>query len=217
MRPIFITGIGTSVGKTLVSAILVEALQADYWKPVQTGSTEGTDGEGIKKMVSSSSVRIHPELFILRKAASPHIAAREEGVRIGLDQIVRGYESIRGSSGPGMGRWLIIEGAGGIMVPLNEEEFMIDLIPRMGIPVVLVSRNYLGSINHSLLTASVGRSKGLDILGWVFNDQTLGYEKEIVKWTGIPQLACIPYSDRPDQQFVRQQAELIRPILMNRL
>jgi dethiobiotin synthetase len=236
MRPIFITGIGTGVGKTLVAAIVAEALQADYWKPVQAGYADGTDSEWVARMIGDGlglagyglgfagdglvlpgdgsvlagdgAVRVYPEVYKLAMAASPHIAAREEGVRISLEQIV--------SQVPALARGLVIEGAGGLLVPLNEKEFVLDLVRRLDPVVILVSRNYLGSINHSLLTAEVCKAHGLNVAGWIFNDQYLHYEEEIVEWTGIPAIASIPVmsgSVGPDREFVRAQAERIRPML----
>ena len=220
-RPLFVTGIGTGVGKTLVAAILTEALQADYWKPVQAGYAEGTDSQWVSGVIGNAAERVHPETYRLAMAASPHIAAREEGVEISLDRIAAQFVSL-GKPDPvsmglhsdeisrGQGRPLVIEGAGGLLVPLNQNEFVPDLIIKLDARVVLVSRNYLGSINHSLLTAAVCKAHGLQVAGWIFNDQYLHYEAEIVHWTGIPAIASIPRAERPDAAFVREQAERIR-------
>jgi dethiobiotin synthetase len=185
-QPIFITGTGTGVGKTLVAAILTEALEADYWKPVQAGYEEGTDAEFVASMLSNPHSKIFPETYKLKLAASPHIAAAEEGVKISLDIIAEGYTGIQTTNKP-----LIIEGAGGLLVPLNENEFVADLIKKLDARVVLVSRNYLGSINHSLLTAEVCRQRKINVSGWIFTDQYLSYEEEIVNWSGYPKLASI--------------------------
>jgi len=210
MTPIFITGIGTDVGKTVVAAIVTEALQAAYWKPIQAGFKEGTDSQWVAERISHPHERIQPETYRLSLPASPHISARQEGVRIDLDQIVRHYQQI---SAP-VPDFLIIEGAGGLLVPLNEQEFVLDLIKRLDAIVILVSRNYLGSINHSLLTASVCKAHGLRMAGWIFNDQYLHYEEEIVKWSGLPSFGSIPHYDSPDTEFIRQQAKRIRPALI---
>ena len=202
MKPIFITGTGTGIGKTLVAAILAQALQANYWKPVQAGFDEGTDTDWLKKVVSHSSFKAFPELYRLRMPASPHIAARQEGINISTEKICSGLPE---SESP-----LLVEGAGGLMVPLNENEFVIDLIKKLDADVIVVSRNYLGSINHSLLTAAALKSKEINVLGWVFNDQYLDYANEIANWTGLPELASIPHTENPDAQFVREQAERIR-------
>ena len=235
MRPFFITGIGTDVGKTLVAAILAEALGADYWKPVQAGYAEGTDSEWVRGVLGDGrdpqevEGRVHPEVYKLAMAASPHIAARVEGRVISLAEIEESYKLIVASCKPAnhiieghlqLGaadslqpqRPLIIEGAGGLLVPLNEKEFVLDLAAKLGAPLILVSRNYLGSINHSLLTAAVCKAHGLRVAGWIFNDQYLHYEQEIVQWSGIPGIASIPATERPDAAWIREQAERIRPL-----
>ena len=194
---IFVTGTGTGIGKTVISAIITEALRADYWKPVQAGFDEGTDSEWVKKVLTNDKSVIHPEAYKLRLPASPHIAAREENIRIDLDKI---YELLPGAAN------LVIEGAGGIMVPLNENEFVIDLIKKLEARVVIVSRNTLGSINHSLLTAMACKQKGLRVLGWVFNGSYLDYEDEIVKWSGYHYLGSVPFVETADKKFVAEQA-----------
>jgi dethiobiotin synthetase len=213
MQPIFISGIGTGVGKTLVAAIITEALQADYWKPVQAGYAQGTDSQWISEVISNPVTVIHPELYKLKLAASPHIAAREEAVEIRLELIAERLELLSSNAEYPRKGWLIMEGAGGLMVPLNDTEWTIDLIQRLDAAVILVSRNYLGSINHSLMTAEVCQSRNIKVLGWIFNDQYLDYESEIVNWTGIPSIASIPYTDRTDQRFVQQQAAALQPLL----
>lgn len=207
MNSIFITGIGTDVGKTVVSAIVTEALRAAYWKPVQAGFAQGTDSQWVAAQLSYPATII-PETYKLTLPASPHIAAREEGVTIDLDHITAQFRTI---SGP---EFLVIEGAGGLMVPLNDREFILDLILKLGIPVLLVSRNYLGSINHSLLTAAHCKSRGVNTAGWIFNDQYLHYESEIADWSGIPALGSIPFTEKPDRNFIQAQAAILRPALL---
>ena len=214
MNPIFITGIGTEVGKTLVAAIVTEALRADYWKPVQAGYADGTDSEWVRKTIASPLSRVYPESYRLALPASPHIAARQEGVEIEIHRIVEDFKGISARSGSGgqagvVQRPLVIEGAGGLLVPLNGNEFVTDLIRALDATVILVSRNYLGSINHSLLTAAACRAHGLRVAGWIFSDQYGHYEADIVRWTGIPSLASIPHSENPGREFVREQAERI--------
>lgn len=202
MERIFVTGIGTGIGKTFVSAILAKALDADYWKPVQAGFEEGTDSEWVARWLQETGSVVHPEVYRLAKPASPHIAAREEGVTIDISKIC---EKI-----PQNDRTLLIEGAGGILVPLNESQFVADLIKEMGAKVILVSRNYLGSINHSLLTARVCRDMQIPVIGWVFNDQFLNYEEEIVKWSNFPRIASIPWTDNINGTFINSQAAAIK-------
>ncbi|WP_127124444.1 dethiobiotin synthase [Pseudoflavitalea rhizosphaerae] len=202
---IFVTGIGTGVGKTLVSAILTRALEADYWKPVQAGFDDGTDSEFIQQAVEGTSSVIHPETYRLQMPASPHIAARKEGINISIEKIC--------ASIPVINRNLIIEGAGGLMVPLNEKAFVADLIKALNAKVILVSRNYLGSINHSLLTAKVCRDLDLPVTGWIFNDQYLDYEEEIVRWSNFPKIATVPYSETTDGAFINSQAAIVKEAL----
>lgn len=206
--PIFITGIGTGVGKTIVSAIVTEALQAHYWKPVQAGFEDGTDALQVGQLISNSNTIIHPEVYRLALPASPHIAARAEQQSISIDCIVAEYQAIK-TDHP-----LIIEGAGGILVPLNEKDVVADMIQALDARVILVSRNYLGSINHSLLTAAYCKQANLNVLGWIFNDQYMNYEQEIVGWSGFPSLASIPLATSLDKDFIKAQADFIRPTLL---
>jgi dethiobiotin synthetase len=212
MKPIFITGIGTGVGKTLVAAIVTEALSAHYWKPVQAGFDDGTDTGWVSERISRPEGRLSPEAYRLAMPASPHIAARQEGIVISLDTIVGQFEALRLASGRPETP-IVIEGAGGLFVPLNDQQFVIDLIRQLDATVILVSRNYLGSINHSLLTATACRVHGLRVAGWIFNDQYGHYEQEIEKWSGLPSIASIPFTDHPDKAFVQAQAAIVRPAL----
>lgn len=229
MRALFVTGIGTGIGKTIVSAILTEALHADYWKPIQAGHTGGTDSEWIRDHISNPYSNIFPESYRLIMAASPHIAAREEGVRISLDKIVNDFNKITSSQSeqgiwatksnnslnrPRTNDWLIVEGAGGLLVPLNDREFVSDLAIKLQCKIILVSRNYLGSINHSLLTSAHCRNLGLPVLGWIFNDQYLDYESELTAWSGIRKIASVPFSHHPDKEFIKAQAALVRDSLI---
>ncbi|MFH0867509.1 MAG: dethiobiotin synthase, partial [Bacteroidota bacterium] len=134
MKNYFVTGIGTDVGKTIVSAILCEALQADYWKPVQCGSLDHTDSDVVRNLLSNNKSNIHPEIYRLKTAASPYHAATLENVYIDPGKIIL----------PKTNNDLIIEGAGGLMVPLNDNYLMIDLIKKLNAEVILVSQNYLG-------------------------------------------------------------------------
>lgn len=231
-QPVFVTGIGTGIGKTIVSALITEALQADYWKPIQAGFEDGTDSEWIRQVLDNNKSKIHSEAYKLKLPASPHIAAREEGERIDLDAILNAFEEIKndelktrnsGESEVGETSYIIhhksyiLEGAGGLLVPLNEKEFVIDLIKKLNAKVILVSRNYLGSINHSLLTAAVCKRENIDVIGWVFNDQYLSYEDEIVNWSGFPKIGSIPFTENLDKNFISQQAQIIKPKLLELL
>ncbi|MET0243984.1 MAG: dethiobiotin synthase [Flavitalea sp.] len=202
MNIIFVTGIGTGIGKTVISAILTEALDADYWKPIQAGFDEGTDTEWVRDHITNGATRVHKEVYKLKLPASPHIAAREEGLTISLQKIC--------DSVPKNTRNLIVEGAGGLMVPLNDNEFVADLIKALDAKVILISRNYLGSINHSLLTANIAKYKKLNVKGWIFNDQYLDYESEISRWSGMDHLGSIPFTENADRDFVAHHAQYLR-------
>ncbi len=155
----FVTAIGTDSGKTLASAILVEAFQAHYWKPVQAGLPK--DADTIQKLVSHSGLVIHPETYFLQMPASPHAAAKAENIDISVEDFKL----------PAVKENLIIEGAGGLMVPLNDHELVIDLIAHLKAPVVLVANLYLGSINHSLLSLEALKSRDIKVKGIIFNGQ----------------------------------------------
>lgn len=204
---ILLTGIGTDVGKTLVSAILTEALQADYWKPVQAGFADGTDADTVRALISNPVSVVHDELYRLHTPASPHIAARKDGLRIAIPTIVQQAEILEPLAG---NRPFIVEGAGGLLVPLNETEKVADLAKALNARLILVSRNYLGSINHSLLTADYCRSHGLDVAGWIFSDDYMAYEDEIVGWSGYPSLGSIPALHSVTQSTVKEQADRLR-------
>lgn len=183
MRKIFVSGIGTDVGKTIVAAILTEALQADYWKPIQCGSLELTDTERVKRLVESYHSVFHPEAYLLRTPASPHYAAEIENTKIQWGKLRL----------PETNNTLVIEGAGGILVPFNfKGETMLDMAKNWNTEVVVVSRNYLGSINHTLLTLRVLQDSGVKVLGIVFNGESNpSTEDVILKTTKVPLLGRI--------------------------
>ncbi|HVX26952.1 MAG TPA: dethiobiotin synthase [Parafilimonas sp.] len=220
MNTIFVTGIGTDVGKTVASAILCEALEADYWKPVQAGFESGTDAQLIQSLLTNKKTIVHPETYKLKLASSPHIAARKEEIKIDLDKIYNDYNNIVNREPSIVNdstensklktQNLIIEGAGGLIVPLNDNEFIIDLIKKLNAKVILVSKNYLGSINHSLLTASVCKQNNLNVLGWMFNENYMNYEEEIEAWSGYTKIATIPSGTHINATFVQEQALLIK-------
>ncbi len=213
-RPIFITGIGTEIGKTVVAAIVTEALQADYWKPVQAGFSERTDALLVKELICNSITKIWDETYKLKLAASLHIAAKQEGIKIDLNKILSKYKLETQNQSIG-NHQLIIEGAGGLLVPLNEDEFVIDLIKNLNARVILISRNYLGSINHSLLTAQICKANNLDVIGWIFNDQYLNYENDIERWSGYKRIYSVPHIKGVNKTFIQQQALLIKETLIS--
>jgi dethiobiotin synthetase len=206
LQPIFITGIGTGVGKTIISAIITEALKANYWKPIQAGFDDGTDALEVKQLVSNTDSLFFDEVYKFKLPASPHIAAREENIKIEMNDIVSSYQNISKNNANNN---LIIEGAGGLLVPINDNEFIIDIIKNLNAKVILVSRNYLGSINHSLLTAQICKQQNIDVLGWVFNDQFMQYEDEIVHWSGYTKIASVPLATTLSASWVSQQAKIL--------
>ncbi|MES2003291.1 MAG: dethiobiotin synthase [Bacteroidota bacterium] len=207
----FITGIGTGVGKTLVSAIVAEALGADYWKPVQAGLEDGTDSNLVKELISNPHTQVHPELYRLQTPASPHIAARIDQLEIQSKAISQSMQKIIATIG---NKPLVIEGAGGLLVPLSETLLTADLIKQLNARAILVSRNYLGSINHSLLTAAYCRSNGIDVAGWIFTDDYMQYETEIVQWSGYPSLGSVANLPVINKEIIHEQAMRIQPALL---
>lgn len=206
--PYFITGIGTDVGKTVSSAIVASALNAWYWKPVQAGLEPGTDQQTVAALADIPAEKILPESYCLLKPASPHWAAREENIQIDIKKIAQDFNQIlehisKNSSGK---QYLLIEGAGGIMVPLSETQFVADMIKQLNIPSILVSRHYLGSINHSMLSAEYCRMKDIEVKGWIFNGSYGHYAEEICNWTGLPQLAAFPELPAINPETIAAQA-----------
>ena len=155
---LFVTGIGTEVGKTVCSAILVQYFKADYWKPIQSGDLHFSDSMKIRDWVGGNVV-IHPGKYRLKLAASPHQSAAEEGILININDFTL----------PETQNKLIVEGAGGLMVPLSDSEFMIGLIEKLDIPVALVVRNYLGCINHSLLSIMALNQRKINLKYLILN------------------------------------------------
>ena len=200
MNDYFVTGIGTDVGKTICSAILVEALKADYWKPIQAGELENTDSEKVKNLISNRISKIHPEQFLLKAAMSPHAAAKLEGIEINVSDFKM----------PETNNSLIIEGAGGLMVPLNANgDLLIDARLKTEPEIILVSQNYLGSINHTLLTVDALKHRKLIIAGIIFNGTSNPESEEIIlKKSGLKCLGRIPQVEKIDREFVLQQAKL---------
>jgi dethiobiotin synthetase len=160
-RRLFVTGTDTGVGKTMISAILMAGLNGFYWKPIQSGLEEISDREWVREKTGLPETHFFEETCRLTQPLSPHSAARRDGVRIELDSFI---EPVVPESGH-----LIIEGAGGVMVPLNEKHLMTDLMKRVAAPVLLVCRSSLGTINHTLLSLEQLRREGLDVLGVIMN------------------------------------------------
>lgn len=198
---IFVTGIGTGVGKTLAAAVLCEALSADYWKPIQTGTTEVYDREVVMHLVTNSKSKFHPESVALKHPSSPHYAAAIENTQIELEQIRQ----------PATANRLIIEGAGGVLVPISNEYVMVDMVDYFNWPVVVVVRNYLGSINHTLLTLEFLEMKGIQVLGLIFNGNEYNNNFDTVEhFSSMPVLGMFSETEAVSKEYVLQQAENLR-------
>ncbi|MES2110627.1 MAG: dethiobiotin synthase [Bacteroidota bacterium] len=192
-KAIFVTGIGTGIGKTLVSAALVEKLKADYWKPVQSGDLETSDTKTVKNLISNNISVFHPETYGLTQPFSPHKSAAIDKITIDENKFLL----------PKTDNTLIVEGAGGLMVPLNDRFLIIDLIKHLQTPVILVTQNYLGSINHTLLSVDALKQRGILIKGIIFNGIKDIYSKEyILDYTGLKLLGHIPEYPAVDKKAV---------------
>ncbi len=193
----FVTAIGTDSGKTLVSAILTEALQADYWKPIQAGR-ENRDVETVMKLINNGHSFCYEESYLLTAPIAPHAAAKAEGVRIDLNKI---HIPLNG------GNHIIIEGAGGVLVPLNEKEFVIDIAAKFDAEIVLVYNNYLGCINHTLLTVQELKRRNLKVKGIIFNGKPNKESEEIILISsGYKCLLRILPENNINQEIVTQYA-----------
>jgi len=200
MKKYFVTGIGTEIGKTITSAILVEYLKADYWKPIQSGDLDHSDTNKVQNLVSNTQTKFHPESYRLTQPFSPHYSAQLDDVTISLDEI----------NIPETDNNLIIEGAGGLMVPLNQEDLIIDLIKKLGVEVILVSKNYLGSINHTLLSIEALNSQNIPIKGIIFNgESTPASEDIILKRSGLNVVGRIPNLENVSKETVLELTKTI--------
>jgi dethiobiotin synthetase len=201
---LFITGISTDVGKTIASAIVVEALRADYWKPIQAGDLEHSDTHKVRSLISNSQSRFHPNSYALQTPASPHFSAELDGITIDLNQIKE----------PQTDNHLVIEGAGGLLVPLNQTQSVIDLI-RPDYKVIVVSRHYLGSINHSLLTIEALQNRKITVAGIIFSgEENKSTEQIILSRTALPCLGRIEQEPYFDTSVIQEYADLFRENLL---
>ena len=200
MRGFVVAGIGTEVGKTIVSAIMVQRLKADYWKPVQAGSLDHSDTMTVQHL-APCGVEFHPEAYRLKLAMSPHAAAEKEGVLIEQQHMTL----------PLTDNALVVELAGGLMAPLAPGLTNIDLLHDWKLPVVLVSSYYLGSINHTLLSIEALKRRHIPVLGLVFNgDPVESSRRVILESTGLRSVLDIERSDRIDSAWMAKQVENLR-------
>lgn len=192
----FVTAIDTDSGKTFVSAILCEMLGYDYWKPVQAGTPK--DSDTIKSL--SPKTIIHPEKYFLNTPASPHAAAKIDNLEIDLHS----FEAPNPSG-------IVIEGAGGCLVPLNDSDFVIDLVPKFDATIILVADLYLGSINHTLLTAHVLKTRGYPVKGIIFNGKSNPESEQIIlHHTHYPCLLRIDRENHISQATIKKYSELLK-------
>lgn len=196
-KKIFVTGISTDVGKTLVSAVLTEALKADYWKPIQAGELDFSDADTVKTLISNCVSKFYPITYPLKTPMSPHAAADIDGVTVETRKILE----------PKTDNHLIIEGAGGILVPINHKETILDIIPSDA-TVVVVSRHYLGSINHTLMTLELLKQKGFDIALVFSGNEHPTTESIIKKMSGIRVVGRINEEAIINKSVVKKYADL---------
>jgi len=202
MHKIFVTGISTEVGKTIASSIITEALEADYWKPVQAGDLDNTDSHKVDSYISNAKTVIHPSSYELKTPMSPHAAAAIDGVKIDLQKIIP----------PTTDNSLVIEGAGGLLVPLNDDDTILDII-MPSYKVVVVSRHYLGSINHTLLTVNWLKQKGYEVSLLFSGDAHSSTEDIILQKTGVALIGRIDEEPRFDKAVIKKYADRFRPVL----
>lgn len=196
-----VTGIGTDVGKTVVSAILSEALEAHYWKPVQAGDLNFSDTKKVQKYCSNK-VRVMQERFALSEPMSPHAAAEVDGVNITLSDF----------KVPDVEANLIVEGAGGLMVPFNANaDTYLDLFKHFNLPTIIVSRHYLGSINHTMMTIELMQREGIEIAGIIYvGEEHKTTESIIAKKYDIPVIYRVPLAKEITPNFIQEQAQIIK-------
>ena len=200
-KQFIITGIGTDIGKTVVSAIIAQSLDAFYWKPIQAGELENSDSIKVQNW-TTDSVTILPEVFQLSQPMSPHAAAEIDGVEITNEALQL----------PLVERNLVVEGAGGLLVPLNNKRLLlIDLFKEWNLPVIVVSRHYVGSINHTLLTVEALKNRKINIEGIVFvGDENKATESFILTYSNLKMIARIPLTNEVNRAFIQNQASILK-------
>jgi dethiobiotin synthetase len=217
MDSFFISGTDTGIGKTLISAMLLLASGGRYWKPVQSGTIDGTDTETVRKLTGLGVGHFEKESYMLEQPLSPHLSAQIDNIHIDIATILADYEKIqtRGRQHANADsdadtidykslpiKSIIIEGAGGLLVPLNENNLVIDLITEIGLPVILTSRSTLGTINHTLLSLEALRSRHVPVAGVVMSGPFTPENKKAIETYGrVKVLAEIPVLaeiDKPD-------------------
>ncbi|MAY90222.1 MAG: dethiobiotin synthase [Rickettsiales bacterium] len=180
----FVTGTDTNIGKTIVSAVLVNKLNANYWKPIQCGKDEEnlTDSQKIKNLLNLENHKIYPETYVLSNPLSPNIAAKKENVIIDLEKLKK--QKIE------QNKFTIVEGAGGLLVPINEKYLVIDMIKYFKLPVILVAKTELGTINHTLLSLEVLANRSQQIKGIIFVGKNHQDTIQTIKYFSKEILSC---------------------------
>ncbi len=203
MQGFFVTGTDTDVGKTLVAAWLLTHLDACYWKPVQAGTEPETDTESVRRLAELADDRIVAEAYVLSEPIAPHEAARRASVRIDMAKIVP----------PRLERPLVVEGAGGMLVPLNEESYVIDIAGKLGLPVILVARSTLGTINHTLLSLEALRRRGLPLAGVVVSGPKTPHNRAAIERYGkakiIAEIPFLPSVTRASLLAIKPELDLL--------
>ncbi len=199
MKKYFVTGISTEVGKTVVSAVIVEALEADYWKPIQAGELENCDTKRVQNLISNKKSKFHPNSYALKTPMSPHAAAEIDTIQIDLKNIKE----------PKTKNNLVIEGAGGLLVPLNQKQTILDII-KPEYKVIVVSRHYLGSINHTLLTLKLLQKKGFDVALIFSGNEYKSTEDIIKKMANVGVIGRIEEEPYFDKDVIKEYADLFR-------
>ncbi|WP_297694451.1 dethiobiotin synthase [uncultured Eudoraea sp.] len=202
MKRIFVTGISTDVGKTIASAIITEALNADYWKPLQAGELSNSDSHKVAELISNKKTIIHKSSYELNTPMSPHAAADIDNIEIDLNQIME----------PKTSNHLVIEGAGGLLVPLNEKNTILDII-KSDYKVIVVSRHYLGSINHTLLTIESLKQKGFGVAIIFSGNEHPSTEGIILRKTGVKLIGRINEETGFDKSSIKLYANKFYPML----
>ncbi|GHA68046.1 ATP-dependent dethiobiotin synthetase BioD [Formosimonas limnophila] len=201
MTPLAITGIHTGIGKTVSAAALTQALQCDYWKPIQAGELDNSDSMIVQRLLSQSNSRVFPEAFRLKTAASPHIAAQIEGIHIDIASL----KAPNSTETP-----LLIETAGGVMSPVTANDTVADLLAHHGWPTVLVVQHYLGSINHTLSAIESLKARQVTVIGLIINGNALeSSETFIAAYSGLPILARVPLFTSLDAKSIAKVSQQI--------
>jgi dethiobiotin synthetase len=205
MKRYFVTGIGTEVGKTIASAIITQALKADYWKPVQAGELDNSDRMKVEALIDNDRSKFHTEAYRLNHPMSPHAAAERDGVEIDVSSIKM----------PDTDNHLVIEGAGGLLVPLNKKDTILDLIKALNCEVILVSRHYLGSINHTLMSIELLKQRNIPVKGILFNGkENKDTESIITKMSGIEVLGRIDELENLNKSIINSIAQDLKNVLI---